>query len=126
MLVAPHTEGTAMKVINSKKLGGERCLALLRTLLLTAVAPFFLVEAAGPGPQTVPQDTATFVTYCADHLEDCRLAVLEVDNFSKNCEGRKSRARLRAAVVGVSSVRRTTESCHPSGDRHNFGLAQEP
>lgn len=42
-----------------------------------------LVFLGGATTPPVPAKTAAFVSYCADHLEDCRLAVRGVDNLQK-------------------------------------------
>jgi hypothetical protein len=48
--------------------------------MLTAVALCFITQARADA-QTVPADTATFVSYCTDaNWEACRLKVVDVNN----------------------------------------------
>jgi hypothetical protein len=56
--------------------------ALLRASILTAVGLCYIVQARADD-QTVPADTATFVSYCTDaNFERCRSKVMDVDNFN--------------------------------------------
>ena len=57
-------------------------LNLLRLLLLTAVALFFLTQAkaaTGNGPS----DTAAFVSSCSTNFEACRNEVLTISNYNQ-------------------------------------------
>src|SRR5579864_4800367 len=53
---------------------------LLRASMLTAVALCSIIQAKADA-QTVPSDTATFVSYCTDaNWESCRLKVVSINN----------------------------------------------
>ena len=53
---------------------------LLRTILLTAGVVFLTSQTRAENPK-VPPDSAAFVSYCDSHLEDCREAVVDVNNM---------------------------------------------
>jgi hypothetical protein len=53
---------------------------LLRALMVTAGTVFIIAPAKA---ETVPADTAAFVSFCTGHFESCRDRLLTIDNMMR-------------------------------------------
>ncbi|MGO9360478.1 MAG: hypothetical protein ACLP1D_22865 [Xanthobacteraceae bacterium] len=82
-------------------------LILLRSLMLAAGVALVIAPARA---EDAPADTTSFVAACADNIEVCRQAVLEINNFNKLTkmgigDGSLGRCTFPETMAGASRTR---------------------